>query len=284
MRSHDVGIAPTHRDTEYGWEVALPCGSTSLKGVQMAGFRDRAATGLDMRVLPQPAVVVVIGFGDGPVTVDGTDGTDAERRRMSSFVAGLSPGPALVRGERVACVEVRLSPRTAYGLLGVSPRELDGSVVALEDLWGPRAQLLAERLAENTTTWRQRLAVTEEYLIRRAAALPTTAPAMAPEVAATWEALVTRRGLARVGDLADACGWSRRRLWARFTDQVGLTPKRAAMLIRFDHAARALGAGGDLTDVALTCGYADQSHLHRDVRALAGCTPRALAHQATSAN
>ncbi len=49
------------------------------------------------------------------------------------------------------------------------------------------------------------------------------------------------------------------------------------MLVRFDHAARALLAGERAGDVAVACGYADQPHLHRDVQALAGCTPGALA-------
>ncbi|CAM5243364.1 AraC-like DNA-binding protein OS=Streptomyces griseomycini OX=66895 GN=FHS37_004301 PE=4 SV=1 [Streptomyces griseomycini] len=55
------------------------------------------------------------------------------------------------------------------------------------------------------------------------------------------------------------------------------------MLVRFDHAARALRAGGHAADVALACGYVDQSHLHRDVLAFAGCTPTALASRTTSA-
>jgi AraC-like DNA-binding protein len=38
-------------------------------------------------------------------------------------------------------------------------------------------------------------------------------------------------------------GWSRKRLWSRFRSQVGLTPKRADQLIRFDHAVHLLAAG-----------------------------------------
>ncbi len=55
------------------------------------------------------------------------------------------------------------------------------------------------------------------------------------------------------------------------------------MLVRFDHAARALSAGARPADVALACGYVDQPHLHRDVLAFAGCTPTALAGRPTTA-
>ncbi|WP_309056326.1 helix-turn-helix domain-containing protein, partial [Streptomyces sp.] len=67
------------------------------------------------------------------------------------------------------------------------------------------------------------------------------------------------------------------RLWARFRSQIGLTPKRAARLIRFDHAAHRLAAGHRAAVVAAESGYADQSHLHREVVAFAGVTPTAVA-------
>ncbi|GGQ01596.1 helix-turn-helix domain-containing protein [Streptomyces roseolilacinus] len=275
MRRHEAGAGSTDRDAENGWEVAHPLGGTSLGGVRMAGFRDRAAAGLDLRVLPQPTVVVVIGLGGNPVTVESATG----HQPMRSLVAPLSPGPARIRGERVECVEVCLSPRAAYALMGVSPRELDGSVTALEDLWGRHERRLHEQLTD-AETWQERLALTDEFLRKRAAG----APSMSPEVAAAWATIVARRGRIRVGDLAASSGWSRKRLWSRFTAQIGLTPKRAAMLVRFDHAARALRAGESASNVALACGYADQPHLHRDVLALAGCTPGVLAGSTTSAD
>ncbi|MER7405016.1 helix-turn-helix domain-containing protein [Streptomyces sp. NPDC000070] len=267
MRSYEA-------ESEPGWDVVLPRDGVSLDGVRMAGFRERAAGGLDMRVLPRPAVVVVIGLGESPFSVEGAHG----RQDLWSFAAALSPGRARIRAVGVECVEMRLSPRAAYTLLGVSPRELDGSVRGLDDLWGRAGSRLRERLAE-TPVWERRLTLVDRFLAERAA----RAPAMAPEVAAVWDTIVARRGRVRVGELADACGWSRKRLWSRFGDQIGLTPKRAAMLVRFDHAARALTAGANAADVALACGYVDQPHLHRDVLAFAGCTPTALAGGANSA-
>ncbi|MET9769017.1 AraC family transcriptional regulator [Streptomyces sp. NPDC006415] len=274
MRRHHVGAAPLDRDAENGWEVTGLLGGTSLDGVRMAGFRDGAGAGLDMQVLPQPAVVVVLAVGEARMTVESADGP----RPLRSFIASLSPGPARIRGEGVECVEVNLSPRAAHALLGVAPRELEGSVNGLEDLWGRHARRLGEQVTD-ATTWQERLALTDAFLAGRAA----EAPPMWPEVAAAWDTIVARRGRVRVADLAASFGWSRKRLWSRFTDQIGVTPKRAAMLVRFDHAARALCAGGNAGDVALAGGYADQSHLHRDVLALAGCTPGELAGRATSA-
>ncbi|MFF3285607.1 helix-turn-helix domain-containing protein [Streptomyces sp. NPDC003023] len=257
-----------------GWEVVRPGGAPAVPGVRMAGFRDRVGQALDLRVLPQPAVVVVIGLGNDPFTVEG--GT-AQRPSTSpsphpSLVASLSPGPTRIHGRDVECIEMCLSPGTAYALLGVSPHELEGAVVGLEDLWGRQERQFRERVAA-ATTWQERFTLVSEFLTRRAA----RGRSMTPEVAGVWDTIVAHGGRVRVDDLAASCGWSRKRLWSRFSAQIGLTPKRAAMLVRFDQAARALRAGGNAADIALAHGYADQSHLHRDVLAFAGCTPAALA-------
>jgi AraC-like DNA-binding protein len=98
-----------------------------------------------------------------------------------------------------------------------------------------------------------------------------------PEVAFAWRQIVASRGRVRVERLAARVEWSRKRLWSRFVSQIGLTPKRAALLIRFDHAAHRLAAGQNVATVASESGYVDQSHLHRDVMAFAGVTPSAVA-------
>ncbi|MFI8326796.1 helix-turn-helix domain-containing protein [Streptomyces sp. NPDC085529] len=257
-----------------GWEEVRPGGAPAVPGVRMAGFRDRVGQALDLRVLPQPAVIVVIGLGDEPFTVEGgtAQGPSTSARRHPGLVASLSPGPTRIHGRDVECIEMCLSPGTAYALLGVPPHELHGAVVGLEDLWGRQERQLRERVAA-TAAWQERFTLVSEFLVRRAA----RGRSISPEVAGVWDTIVARGGRVRVDDLAASCGWSRKRLWSRFHAQIGLTPKRAAMLVRFDRAAQALRAGGNAADVALAHGYADQSHLHRDVHAFAGCTPTALA-------
>src|SRR4029077_17747240 len=74
---------------------------------------------------------------------------------------------------------------------------------------------------------------------------------------------------------------------SRFRAEIGLAPKAAARVIRFDRArnllvrrldgATAHGATADrgypLAGPAADCGYFDQAHLAREFRALAGCPP-----------
>jgi len=222
-----------------------------------------------MRLIPHPGVTVAVMFGPGSIDVE--DG--AGRVRHGSLVAGLGlgfGGLRLRRAERLACVQVRLPPVVAGAVLGVRPDELDGVVVGLEDLWGRDAGRIAERLGE-AASWDERFALVDGVMARRAG------PGVDPEVAWAWRRIVGSRGTVRVDRLAGELGWSRKRLWARFQRQVGLAPKRAARLVRFDTAAHRLVAGRDAARVAADGGYVDQSHLHRDVMDFAGVTPAALA-------
>jgi AraC-like DNA-binding protein len=98
-----------------------------------------------------------------------------------------------------------------------------------------------------------------------------------PEVARAWDRIVLSRGRVRVETLAAEIGWSRKRLWSRFRSQIGIAPNRAAMLVRFHHAAHRLAAGQSPARAAAESGYFDQSHLHRDVQAFTGVTPATLA-------
>ena len=68
-------------------------------------------------------------------------------------------------------------------------------------------------------------------------------------------------------------GCSRRHLSARFREEIGLTPKAFARILRFQRTVGLLDGGADLAGVALACGFADQPHFTREFRALAGRTP-----------
>lgn len=146
---------------------------------------------------------------------------------------------------------MRVSPVVAYAALGASP-EIGGTVAALDDLWGRDAARFQERLRA-AASWDERFAVAEAALARRQEA----DRAVDPEVAFAWRQMVRNQGRIRVEELAAEAGWSRKRLWSRFQSQIGLTPKRAAQLIRFDHAAHRLAAGDSAALVAADSGYAD---------------------------
>ncbi|MEV6773545.1 helix-turn-helix domain-containing protein [Nocardia sp. NPDC051030] len=247
-------------------DIAVPALASRMAGVHMAGFQGRATSPIDFRVIPYPALTVFLTVGD--ITL--VDGSGA--REGGGVVVGLASGGVRGCGRgQVDCLQLRLSPVVAHAVLGVGP-ELGGTVVALEQLWGRDALRIREQLYA-AGSWEDRFAIAKAALTRRSEAGHT----VAPEVAYCWERMVRNRGRVRVEGLAAEIGWSRKRLWSRFRSQVGLTPKQAANLVRFDHAVHRLAAGHAAARVAADTGYADQPHLHRDVMAFTGLTTTAAA-------
>ncbi|MFI7704050.1 helix-turn-helix domain-containing protein [Nonomuraea sp. NPDC049480] len=255
--------------TSFDWaqvQVAVPRPSVRLPGVSMAGFRHHAPALVDIAMVPHPSVTLLVDLSEGEAIV-----YDAHGQR-GSVVIGLIPGDLRVAGRGVGeCLQIRLEPAAAAAVLGASA-ELSGRVVSLEDVWGRDAGRAEDRLRA-AASWDQRFTIAADILGRRLGARPP----VDPEVAYAWRRMLTSRGRVRVDGLADEVGWSRKRLWSRFRSQLGITPKRAARLVRFDHAAHLLAVGHAAAGVAAHSGYVDQSHLHREVKTFAGITPTAVA-------
>lgn len=82
----------------------------------------------------------------------------------------------------------------------------------------------------------------------------------------------------RVGAVAQELGWSRRRLFHRFTAFTGLAPKTYARIARF---RRLVGVeqddvGSGWSERAIAAGYFDQAHMIRDFVEFVGMTPTAF--------
>ncbi|GAA4604070.1 AraC-like DNA-binding protein [Actinoplanes octamycinicus] len=246
-------------------EIAVP--ARRLPAVRMAGFRQRAPVRRDIGMIAHPAVTLLIDLSqDASLSFDVNGAA-----RRGSVVVGLLPGELHATGlARVDCLQIRLEPVAAAAVLGPAA-ELTGAVVALDEIWGAEAVRVEDRLRA-ATSWDDRFALAAELVTRRAAARRVD-----PEVAHAWRRTLGARGRLRVAGLADEVGWSRQRLWSRFRAQLGITPKHAARLIRFDHAAHLLAAGHPPAGVAAEGGYTDQSHLHREVLAFTGLSPAGVA-------
>ncbi len=78
--------------------------------------------------------------------------------------------------------------------------------------------------------------------------------------------------------LAGEVGWSQRHFIRSFRRQLGLSPYKLARVTRFNAVLPDLRDGSiDGAALAGRQGYADQSHLIREVREFTGATPASLA-------
>jgi AraC-like DNA-binding protein len=240
------------------------------------GYREYSSTPVRRRQAPVGSCTLILGLGP-PIRLHGPAGPSAP----ASFLAGMHDG--VVHTEYTGHqhgMQVDLSPLGVYTLLGRPMPELTNVAPALTELDEPELARLPARLAD-TPDWTRRFALVDALLLRR---LGSATAGPDPEVAWAWRRLVRTEGRATVQELADGTGWSRRHLLTRFRGQVGLAPKPAARVLRFQRASRLLvpraaydGAAAaparSVADVAAACGYADHAHLVREFHALAGCTP-----------
>ncbi|HYF45467.1 MAG TPA: helix-turn-helix transcriptional regulator, partial [Acidimicrobiales bacterium] len=79
-----------------------------------------------------------------------------------------------------------------------------------------------------------------------------------------------------LGRVSRTVGIGERQLRRRFLTAVGYGPKTLQRVLRFRAFLDGIDHGGSLADVAARCGFADQPHLNRECRDLAGQTPAQL--------
>ncbi len=231
------------------------------------GYRTDRGGSARLRVVPSTGVRIDISLGAPPRLADA-------QAVPAGAVYGLRTHSAVLRRTEGQGVLVELSPPGAYALLGVPLWEVTDAVVDWGDVLGRRADRIVARLAE-TPGWPARLALLDDTF----AAWAEAGPQPAPQVVWAWRRLCRSGGRIGIGRLAGEVGWTRRHLLTRFREQIGLAPKAAARVIRFQRALRLLQQDGQRTSIARVAqetGYSDQAHLTREFRALTGATPVGL--------
>lgn len=242
---------------------------------ELQGYLEESDLAVTRTELPVGIVPLIIVLDHGFVQYDPSL-PNGRRPLGHAFVAGLHCGPATIGSNgRSLCLQVDLTPLGARRLLRMDLDVLADQVVDLAAISPRFADTLEGRLRD-AGTWEQRFAILEAALADRI----LTAPAGDRRLAAAWHAIRRSDGRVRIDALAGSLDISRKHLNAIFRQQLGLSPKTCAGLVRFASAVEAMQNGalasGTLADLAARCGYADQSHFNRDFSVFAGESPRSL--------
>jgi AraC-like DNA-binding protein len=187
---------------------------------------------------------------DGEVLVAGPD----TRAHLTPVAAG------------AAYVAVRFAPGAGPTLLGVPGHELRDERIPLAGLWSAGQ---VRQLADRLDTAPDRPAVLQAAVTERLRRIDP------PDPVVTAVAARQRAGES-VAATAAQIGWSERQLHRRCLAAFGYGPKTLARILRFRRALGLARAGVPFAEVALQSGYADQAHLAREVRSLAGAPLGAL--------
>lgn len=240
-----------------------------IVGYRYAGFEPGRHMGL-----PSKHLTFVISFDQQlelTVLPDGSHRT----MRFDAMVSGLHTTPAVIRHDGTQHgIQLSLTPAGARGLFGLPPAELAGQAVPLDLLWGTLAGELLDRLAA-AASWTRRFDEVERVLVKALSARVDIPSGARPAAGEAYARLAARHGRLAIADLAADIGCSRRHLTAQFTSEYGLGPKELARVLRFGRSRQLMLQPNPrpLADIAAVCGYADQAHLAREWRALAGSSP-----------
>lgn len=201
-----------------------------------------AAEGGPYRVLPDGCMDVI--WCDGELLVTGPD----TRAHVAQTPAG-----ARFAG-------LRFAPGRGPAVLGVPAHELRDQRVPLDAVWpGAAARRIAGRIGDAADPG----SALEDALT---GAVPGSGAAD-PLLAATASRLASGGSVA---DAAEAVGLGERQLHRRSLAAFGYGPKTLARVLRLQRALELARRGTPFAEVAAAAGYADQAHLAREVKALAG--------------
>lgn len=201
-----------------------------------------------------------------PVRVVPDGCMDLIRMQGRIVIAGPDTTASTSMGSAEPYVGLRFRPGALPRLLGVPANELRDERVPLDDVRSPRRG--------------------EDSLVDLAARLASREP---NSETAPWPLPVLRRVTASlaagstVADVAADIGWSARTVQRQCAAVYGYGPATLRRILRFRRAQRLLRAGVPIAETAHVVGYSDQSHLCREVRELAGVSPRALRQDGSGA-
>jgi methylphosphotriester-DNA--protein-cysteine methyltransferase len=235
--------------------------------VEMIWFARGRIQGIRERIAPTGSTVAAVVLGD-PI-VQTPEGANTALVADKGFLIGPHDRPIVnePQGETY-CIGIVTTPVGCRPAFGLAPAALRGQVVDLVETW-PRAADLRRELAK-TSTPAEALDIVEDAL-GTPATFDHSAFVRCEAAAAQLSADPTRP----VADIAADLGVSHGHLDRQFTDQVGLSPRTLARILRMRRLLEAIDVHGPVgwAENAADLGWSDQAHLIRDFKRHTGVTP-----------
>ena len=244
--------------------------------VQLFWHVSGRASYLRDRRLPTGNAHLLFNLGNAP-TLFARESGGAPRSFPTCWLAGQSERfiETGSHGETVL-LGAQFHSHGAYRLLRLAQHELSDHVIELEALLGDRVLGLRQQLLDVATP-HARFALLERWLL----GLLDAGADVHPAIVEASRTIAGMHGRIALPALSRHTGFSREYLIRRFREQVGLTPKAYANIVRFNRAlVLARMPKASWAAVAHECGYYDQAHLVRDFQRFAGRAPATLLRDA----
>ena len=256
------------------WEMIEAAPAPSLRGLvnSYSDYREQTTSFTARRELAGTTGVLIYVFGE-PLEIVGADGEAIILKAGEGFAGGIADATSVTRALGAqAGMHAFLPLPSLAAVTGAPLSEIANRVVPMRALIGAAADTLGGRLCDAGSA-EQRFALLDAFLADRFARHDV----MNGPVSWAMDRLACA-AVPATSRLADEIGWSRRHFISRFRAATGFSPDRFRRLARFERFTEAIMAspGEGLAGLAADCGYVDQAHLNRDVRAFSDMTPGEL--------
>lgn len=223
------------------------------------------------RILPTGSAQIIINLARNYL-LDCPEDRPAQKAAPSSIVGPRSIYEIVDTSDMADLIGIVVAPGRLGALVRDAADLFSNRGTALDDVWGSRAARLRDEIRDLPTP-RARIRHLEMFLLESLAGRATETPSTRDRGVRHALDRLAQVGSARiVNETARDLGWSERRFSQVFREDVGLTPKVWHRVQRFQRIVRQLHAGGDVrwAELALDCGFYDQSHFANEFRAFSG--------------
>lgn len=215
-----------------------------------------------------------IVFSPKSKLISGLNNYETQNYLPGSFLYGQPNGfKNIYSDNEMLIVIVVFQPNGINQLLGISGSAFRDAIITIESVFGRAGVELEEKLA-GPVTIQGRLQLLNQFFRRIEAKKPQTNPLIAN---ASLDFILKNKGQVSLSQLVAYTGYTERHIERKFTEGVGLNPKKFATIIKLQHFLALLknrNANTALTSLSYEAGFSDQSHLIREFKKHTGITPR----------
>lgn len=223
------------------------------------------------RFMPNGDTEILIDFHDTPQFI--YDNTTLKEIQACNHVwtSGVRTEPITIpSGNGAVMMVISFKKGMAAPFFPFPMEEISDCVVDAGLVWGIEFGELRERLLA-TSDIDLRFRMVEDFLLAKFAGQLD----MNPCVAFAVTEMMRRPDALNIGRMNEKIGYSKKHFAEMFRKHVGVTPKSYLKIMRFQKAVRTIDAATEIGwgEIALECGFYDQSHFIHDFKHFSGFTP-----------
>ncbi|WP_409417884.1 DUF6597 domain-containing transcriptional factor [Flavobacterium sp. PS2] len=212
--------------------------------------------------------------------ISGFNNYEAQNYLPSSFIYGQLNGfKDIYSGSEMSIVIVVFQPNGINQLLGITSSELRDTIITIDDIFGLEGIELQEKLSEQSTI-QEKLSLLNHFFKTLEAKKPMSNQLIA---AASLDFIFKSKGQFSLKQLVDYTGYTERHIERKFTECVGLNPKKFGNIVKIHGFLKLLknkSEDTNLTTISYDAGFSDQSHLIREFKKHTGMTPKEYLYNA----